>query len=229
MTQPFRIALVFAVTWAGFLPLASDGQSGFFNRDPEQQIFRKAKRYNLVAVKEAAPGVLIDLRYKLTSASGKPLYRQEMPCLVHKSTAEKLKKANEILRRSGYILKLWDAWRPPEAHYALWNAVKDPRFVVPPEKGLSWHCYGISVDVTLMNLDGTPATMPSDFDEFSESAASNYTGGDPAIARRVELLQNTMKALGFRTIESEWWHFDDMAAQGGIRSVTAADLGIQMP
>ena len=38
-----------------------------------------------------------------------------------------------------------------------------------------------------------------------------------------------MKEAGFRTIESEWWHFDDMKAQGGIRRVNAADLGIRMP
>jgi D-alanyl-D-alanine dipeptidase len=71
--------------------------------------------------------------------------------------------------------------------------------------------------------------MPSDFDEFSTRAASNYTGGDPEIKKRVELLQSTMIGLGFRKIESEWWHFDDMAAQGGIRKVTAAELGITMP
>ncbi len=101
--------------------------------------------------------------------------------------------------------------------------------MVPPSKGLSWHCYGISVDVTLVKTDGTAVAMPSRFDEFSDRAASNYTGGDPEIAERVNLLQQTMRSAGFRTIESEWWHFDDMTAQGGIRNVTAADLGIKMP
>lgn len=212
------------------LPLVTGGQ-GLFNlkRDPDSAILRKAKQYGLVGVKQAAPGVFIDLRYKITSASGEPLYRQEMPCLVNRSTGEKLDRASKILRKSGYALKIWDAWRPPEAHIALWNAVRDPKYVVPPSKGLSWHCYGISIDLTLVKLDGTPVAMPSDFDEFSSRAASNYTGGDPEIRKRVELLQSTMIGLGFRKIESEWWHFDDMAAQGGIRKVTAADLGITMP
>jgi D-alanyl-D-alanine dipeptidase len=71
--------------------------------------------------------------------------------------------------------------------------------------------------------------MPSKFDEFSARAASRYRGGDPEIARRVTLLQTAMKNAGFRVIESEWWHFDDMRAEGGIRNVTAADLGIRMP
>ncbi len=211
------------------LPLVTGGQTRFFGGDPEAQIIRKAKRYNLVSVKKEVPNAYIDMRYKITSAANKPLYLNDMPCLVHRSTGEKLKKASAILAKSGYALKIWDAWRPPEAHHALWNAVKDPKFVVPPSKGLSWHCYGISIDLTLVKMDGTAVAMPSKFDEFSDRAASNYTGGDPAIAERVNLLQQTMRSVGFRTIESEWWHFDDMTAQGGIRNVTAADLGIRMP
>lgn len=209
-------------------PLVTGGQTGFFRSGPNDEIYRKAKRYNLAPV-EKIDGVFIDMRYKVTSAAGKPLYRREMPCLVHKSTAEKLRKANNILKAEGYAIKVWDAWRPPEAHLALWNAVKDPRFVVPPSKGLSWHCYGISVDLTLVTKDGRAVAMPSKFDEFSDKAASRYAGGDPEIAKRVALLQATMRKVGFRTIQSEWWHFDDMTARGGIMNVTAADLGIAMP
>jgi len=211
------------------LPLITGGQTGFFSFSPEAQVIRKAKRYNLVSVKKEVPGAFIDMRYKITSAANKPLYLKEMPCLVHRSTGEKLKKANAILAKGGYAIKVWDAWRPPEAQQALWDAVQDPKFVVPPSRELSWHCYGISVDLTLVKLDGTPVTMPSKFDEFSDKAASRYTGGNPEIAERVNLLQQTMRSVGFRTIQSEWWHFDDMAAKGGIRNVTAADLGILMP
>jgi D-alanyl-D-alanine dipeptidase len=230
-----RSPIALAATVAVFLilPPLLEGQSSFgqglFSRDPNAAIVRKAKKYNLVSVKDAVPGAYIDMRYKITSASGKPLYREEMPCLVHRSTAEKLKRVNKKLKEHGYALKIWDAWRPPEAHIALWNAVKDPNFVVPPSKGLSWHCYGISVDLTLVQLDGTAVAMPSAFDEFSDRAASDYTGGDPAIAKRVDLIQRLMIEQGFRKIQSEWWHFDDMKAQGGIRRVTAADLGIRMP
>ena len=211
------------------LPGITGGQSFLFNRDPSASIYRQAKKYNLVPVSKAVPGAYIDLRYTVTSAANKPLYLTSMPCLVHRSTGEKLDKVNSALKKEGYALKIWDAWRPPEAHHALWNAVRDPRYVVPPSKGLSWHCYGISVDVTLVKLDGSPVEMPSPFDEFSDRASSQYAGGDPAVAKRVQILQETMKRFGFRVIQSEWWHFDDMKAAGGIRNVTAADLGIRMP
>jgi D-alanyl-D-alanine dipeptidase len=205
------------------------GGQGLFQRDAKTAIYRKAKKYQLVPIETAVPDAFVDLRYKITSAAGKPLYLTEMPALIHRATAAKLRKVAEELKPHGYHLKIWDAWRPPEAHRALWDAVQDERYVVPPSKGLSWHCYGISVDLTLARADGTEVPMPSKFDEFSSRAASHYTGGDPEIARRVTLLQTAMKNAGFRVIESEWWHFDDMKAEGGIRNVTAADLGIRMP
>jgi len=228
MKNPSRFAALLTVLLLCY-PLITGGQTGLFSRDAKAAIYRKAKRYLLVPVETAVPDALIDMRYKVTSASGKPLYRSEMPCLVHRATAEKLRKVSKVLKEQGYALKIWDAWRPPEAHQALWDAVRDERYVVPPSKGLSWHCYGISVDLTLVRLDGTEVAMPSKFDEFSSRAASRYTGGDPEIARRVTMLQTAMKDAGFRVIESEWWHFDDMQASGGIRKVTAADLGITMP
>ncbi len=227
MTNPAaQTALLFSLILS--LPIITGGQ-GLFDRDVNAAIYRKAKNFHLVPVEKAVPSAFIDMRYKITSAANRPLYRPEMPCLIHRSTAEKLNRVSKVLRESGYAIKIWDAWRPPEAHQALWDAVQDPDFVVPPSKGLSWHCYGISVDLTLVTLDGNPVAMPSDFDEFSPRAASHYTGGDPDIARRVTLLQNAMKDAGFRVIRSEWWHFDDMNVKGGIRKVTAADLGIRMP
>ncbi len=226
MKQPPRLAAL--LTAVLMIPAISQGQLGLFQRDGGD-LAKRAKRYNLVLVETAVPGAFIDMRYKVTSAAGKPLYLTDMPCLIHKATADKLRKVTKVLAAEGYALKIWDAWRPPEAHHALWNAVRDPRYVVPPSKGLSWHCYGISVDLTLVRLDGSEVAMPSKFDEFSTRAASNYTGGDPDIAKRVALLQRAMRDAGFRTIESEWWHFDDMRAEGGIRNVTAADLGLRMP
>lgn len=226
---PFVTSLVVALLVCTPLITGAQGLFGVFSKKADAGILRKAAQYNLVSVQEKVPGAFVEMRYKVTSASGKPLYLQDMPCLVHRSSAEKLKQVNREMNAHGYALKIWDAWRPPEAHQALWDAVQDPNFVVPPSKGLSWHCYGISIDLTLVKMDGTPVKMPSDFDEFSDRAASNYKGGDPEVARRVDLLQKSMVNAGFRTINSEWWHFDDMNARGGIRHVTAKDLGIEMP
>lgn len=228
MNVPSQCAalLPFALLLSFLLP---GGGQAFLSRDGNAALYRKAKKYLLVPLDTAVPEAFVDLRYKWTSASGKPLYHPDMPALIHRSTAKKLRQVAKELREHGYAIKIWDAWRPPEAHEALWQAVQDERFVVPPSKGLSWHCYGISVDLTLVRLDGGEVPMPSKFDEFSARAASRYVGGDPEIARRITLLQTAMKNAGFRVINSEWWHFDDMSPEGGIRKVTAADLGIPLP
>ncbi len=211
-----------------FLPHA-EGLDNLFKRDPKTTLYRKAKGYRLVPIESVVPGVFIDLRYRVTSAAKRPLYRTDMPCFLHKGTADKLRKVALALQEHGYALKIWDAWRPPEAHLALWDAVQDERFVVPPSNGLSWHCYGVSVDLTLVRLDGTEVAMPSGFDEFSEKAAADYKGGNPEIAARLALLQKTMKEAGFRSIETEWWHFDDVKVEGHVMRVYASDLGLLLP
>lgn len=192
-------------------------------------VVRKAKKYNLVLVTDAAPGVFVDMRYKVTSVAGKALYPKDMPCLIHKESGKKLRKVQNEVARQGYSLLIWDAWRPPEAHMALWEAVKDPKFVVPPEKGLSWHCYGISVDLTLVRPDGSPCKMPTDFDELTDEAASKYTGNDPEVRRNLTVLQTAMRNAGFRKINDEWWHFDDPASARSVYRVSAADLRIRLP
>lgn len=227
----FSLPYLCSAITVGILCVAVTGsaQGGLFGANPNAAIIRKAKQFKLVSAKQAVKGIYIDMRYKKTSASGRPLYLNSMPCLIHQSTAVKLKAAQKELKKQGYAIKIWDAWRPSEAHHALWNAVRDPKYVVPPSKGLSLHCRGISVDITLVKTNGTAVAMPSDFDEFDATAASRYVGGDPEIAQRVRMLQKAMRNAGFRTIQSEWWHFDDLHPRGGSRTVSAKDLGIKMP
>lgn len=193
-------------------------------------VLDKAKRYNLVHVPEVAPGVRIDLRYRTSgNATGKPLYPPNMPCLLNRSAAEKLARAHRILKQDGFGILILDAWRPPESHAALWNAVQDPRWVVPPSDGLSLHCYGIAVDVTMFDLKtGRAVPMPSRFDEFSERAKSVYTGSDSEIARNISLLRNAMIKAGFRGIADEWWHYD-LPGRSRVYRVSAKDLGLKLP
>ena len=192
-------------------------------------VIARARKIGLVHAPEAIPGVKIDLRYRSGgNAGGRPLYPANMPCLVNRSTAVRLAKAQKLMQSQGYGLKIWDAWRPVEAHQALWNAVKDPRYVVPPSDGLSLHCYGIAVDVTLVDSLGRELRMPSKYDEFSPAAKARYTGGDPEIRRNVEALQSAMRDAGFRSIPDEWWHFDNLNATN-VRRVSAESVGLKLP
>ena len=215
-------AMVFAAACASNGRVGDEAGSG-------SSLTEKASRYGLGPVREAVPGAKIDLRYRFGSnVTGKPMYPGSMPCLANRSTATKLARVQQSLEKEGYGLLIWDAWRPPEAQMALWNAVKDPRYVVPPSDGLSMHCYGIAVDVSMVDSFGRPVKMPSRFDEFTSAARSNYTGSDPEIRENLERLKRAMKSEGFRAIPNEWWHFDDLNAKS-VRRVTAKDLGLRLP
>jgi D-alanyl-D-alanine dipeptidase len=127
--------------------------------------------------------------------------------LIRKSVAARLRHVQDDLRKQGYGLKIWDAYRPAWAQDVLWNAIPDSSYLAAPSRGGSYHSWGVSVDVTLVDSQGREQKMASDFDELSLAAKSEYAGADPAIAARMTLLRAAMKNAGFCGIRDEWWHF----------------------
>lgn len=89
----------------------------------------------------------------------------------------------------------------------------DERYVVNPQKSISYHCRGAAVDVTLVDEAGRELTMPSDFDEFSALANRDYSDTEPQAAENARLLELIMKQNGFNSIFNEWWHFADSQAE----------------
>jgi len=65
------------------------------------------------------------------------------------------------------------------------------------------------VDLTLYDLKtGRPVEMPSLYDEMTERASPNYTGGTADQRRLRDRLRAAMEAEGFSVESTEWWHFD---------------------
>jgi D-alanyl-D-alanine dipeptidase len=170
-----------------------------------------ARQYDLVDIHEVIPDISIDLRYGTAeNVTGRPLYPKRMPCLLHRQTAEKLRAAQALLRSQGYGIRVWDGYRPPEVQQALYQAgAATNMFLSPETAGWSRHCGGIAVDVTLVDASGREQRMPTAFDAGLENASATYRGGDPVIARNVQLLQQAMRQVGFAPAAAEWWHFDD--------------------
>lgn len=171
----------------------------------------RARSFDLVDVRAFIPGVSIDLRYgTAANVTGKPLYTQSMPCLLRRETASKLKEAHEMLRAQGYGIRIWDAYRPPEAQEKLHAAGASTHMFISPETmGWSRHCGGIAVDVTLVDANGQEQRMPTGFDAGLRNASAKYKGRDPVVARNLQLLQRAMLRAGFAQVRAEWWHFDD--------------------
>lgn len=195
-------------------------------------LLQRAAERGLVEVRQVIPDIVVDLRYADgDNVTGRPLYPKDMPCLLRRETAEKLRRAQEKLKARGFQLCVWDAWRPPEAQLRLLREAENPELFKDPEKeGWSGHCAGCSVDVTLLDKKGRPCEMPTWHDETAEHTGYHYRGDSRKIARNLYELQQAMHESGLLLLASEWWHFDDSEVR--VRSlpvVTAWELGLPLP
>jgi zinc D-Ala-D-Ala dipeptidase len=123
-----------------------------------------------------------------------------------------LKRVQEALSVNGLSLKIYDAYRPLAVQKKLWEKYPVEGFVANPAKG-SNHNRGAAVDVTLVDKEGKELAMPSAYDEFSERAHRNYAGGTDQERANRKTLEDAMQKEGFRGLQSEWWHFDDLEAK----------------
>ena len=154
-----------------------------------------------------------DLRYGTTdNFMGVNLYQnfELNKCHLHKDLQWRIKRLDEILTQKKLKIVFYDCFRPQSAQKIAWEKVGDERFVANPYKNGSNHSRGIALDVGLADENGAILAMPSEFDEFSQKAFSDYKC-PKAEAQKCEnraLLKAIMKEAGFRGIKSEWWHYE---------------------
>lgn len=197
-----------------------------------QAVIAAAYQRGLVEVHTVIPDIQQDLKYRTKkNVCWQPLYPQDMPCLLHPRTAEKLRIAHETLRQQGLGLKIWDAYRPPEVQVSLFDHGGYTGMFTPPSLMWSRHCSGTAVDVTLVDAQGRELEMPTGFDEADPKAA--YTSPLPpeeVKARRLAL-QQAMTGAGFSMLDTEWWHFDDAEFDNGPVPpvVFASEIGLTLP
>jgi len=166
----------------------------------------------LVKVLDYIPDIFIELRYSTEdNFTGKIIY-DFTDAYLRYGTVKKLAVVQERLAESGFYLKIWDAYRPVSAQFALWEACPDPAYVADPNTGYSNHNRGNTVDVTLVTCDGEEIEMPTGFDDFSLFADRDYTDISQAAMNNVMILENAMEQNGFTCYFKEWWHYSDNVA-----------------
>jgi D-alanyl-D-alanine dipeptidase len=163
----------------------------------------------LVDIQSVDPTIVVELRYAgNNNLFNHPLYPQGTRALARPEVATALTKAQTLLRRYQYGLKIWDAYRPIDVQTKLWQALRNSDYVANPELGVgSLHSWGIAVDATMVDSWNRPVSMPSDFDAFTPAATWRYTGPSFEILGHVRLLQWAMHTAGFSGMRAEWWHF----------------------
>jgi zinc D-Ala-D-Ala dipeptidase len=171
--------------------------------------FRSA---DLVEIVKLDPAIHLDVRYATANNfTGQPVYRQAR-AFLQRPAAEALVRVNRSLRDKGYGLVIFDGYRPWSVTRHFWQITpKDKRekgFVANPAKG-SKHNRGAAVDLSMYDLaTGKEADMPSGYDEFSDRADPDYSGGTSEQRSRRDLLRTEMEKEGFTVDPGEWWHFN---------------------
>ncbi|QKE74724.1 SH3 domain-containing protein [Arthrobacter citreus] len=160
-------------------------------------------------VKSLDKSIIVDLRYNTTNNfTGKRIYNFSQ-AILRTSTAKKLAKANSILKKQGYTIKVWDAYRPLSAQQTLWNAYPNSDFVAKPSpKNIRGHQLGATLDITLCTLDGKEVQMQSKFDDFSSRASRSYKRNSVQ-EKNYQIMDKAMRQAGFVGYSKEWWHYSD--------------------
>lgn len=163
----------------------------------------------MVRVLSYMPDLKVDLRYATeNNYTHKVVYTFD-EAYLRLGTVKKLIQAQAQFKELGYELVLWDAFRPNEAQFTLFDAFPNGNFVANPYGGgHSSHTNGGTVDVTLMK-DGQLCEMPSDMDEYSALGDRNYSDVSAEAASNARLLEQVMTANGFVGYFGEWWHYSD--------------------
>ena len=165
---------------------------------------------DLVEIVALDPSVKLDIRYASSNNfMGRPFYQQAR-AFLQRPAAEALVRAHKRLEKDGYGILVHDGYRPWSVTKEFWDATPANKkdFVANPAKG-SRHNRGCAADITLYDRrTGAAVEMTSDYDEMTERAYPDYTGGTAAQRKLRDLLRAAMDAEGYMVYEYEWWHFD---------------------
>ncbi|MEP6616757.1 MAG: M15 family metallopeptidase [Ginsengibacter sp.] len=162
----------------------------------------------IIALKKFIPGVVLDLRYASSNNfMHKKLYPQTTDTYLRVPAAKALQQVQKELISRQLALKIFDAYRPYSITEKMWEPVKDESYVADPAKG-SNHNRGIAVDLTIIDeKTKRELDMGTGFDNFTDTAHSNFTGLPAAILNNRIILKNLMEKYGFTALETEWWHY----------------------
>jgi D-alanyl-D-alanine dipeptidase len=137
--------------------------------------------------------------------TGAPVYSRPA-CYLHPEAAEALARAIHYAGELGFRLKLFDAYRPTEAQWALWNHTPDPEFLANPERG-SPHSRGVAIDLTLLDANGKELDMGTAFDAFTPLSHHGASNISTEAKRNRLILLGIMTSAGFDFYRNEWWHY----------------------
>lgn len=160
----------------------------------------------LIEITEETHGVILDIKYATSdNFTSAPVYSQAH-CYLHEEAEELLRNAVTIADQFGYRFRIFDAFRPSEAQWALWNHTPDPEFLADPRRG-SPHSRGAAIDLTLTDANGVDLDMGTGFDAFTPLSHHGNMEISAEAQRNRCLLMGIMTTAGWDFFRNEWWHY----------------------
>jgi len=151
--------------------------------------------------------IILDIRYATSNNFLHRAVYKQARCFLVKEAALKLQEVQNELKQLGLGLKIFDGYRPLSVQKKMWQILPNPKYVANPAKG-SRHNRGCAVDLTLVDSTGKELTMPTEFDDFTVKAHHKYMKLPARSRLNRWILKTVMEKHGFKSISSEWWHYD---------------------
>lgn len=163
-------------------------------------------KFDLVEIAPPDFDVDVTLAYATeANLTGERVYGKA-ECWLRREAAERLATATDLARPLGLRFRIFDALRPVEAQWKLWNHTPDPEFLADPRRG-SPHSRGVAVDLTLLDAEGRELDMGTAFDAFTPLSHHARTDIPAHTQRNRLLLMGLMTAAGWDFYRNEWWHY----------------------
>ena len=174
---------------------------------PKEENKREADLIELIKLDKT---IKLDIRYaRSDNFVGKPVYT-EARAFMQRPAADALVRVHRKLKPQGLGLVIFNGYRPWSVTKLFWETVAENqrKYVADPKTG-SKHNRGCAVDLSIFDLKtGKLLEMTTDFDDFTEKASPNYSGGTERQRKNRDLLRKVMEEEGFTVNANEWWHFD---------------------
>ena len=159
-----------------------------------------------IAIRPPAFDVDVALAYATPdNFTGRAVYRRADGWL-HPEAARHLSRAVALAGGLGLRLRVFDAFRPQEAQWVLWNHTPDPDFLADPRRG-SAHSRAVAVDLTLIDGAGQALDMGTAFDAFTPLSHHGTTDIPRDAQKNRHLLLGIMCSAGWDFYAKEWWHY----------------------
>jgi len=207
-------------------PITTDSQNNTENLTAEASR-EDSLPEGFVYLTEIIPDVILDIRYFSTHnfMQSRVDHYLAPVAIITREAAEALALANNELKTKGYIIKVFDAYRPQSAtdHFIRWgqdendisgkanfypDLTKRQLFAEVYLGVRSAHTRGSTIDLTIVNMrTKRDVDMGSPFDFFGPISHHGSRLVTEEQANNRLILKTAMERAGFRAYEKEWWHY----------------------